>query len=71
MNSQLYRATGMRLLGNKAYRRISDRDRNIQATDGRNGTIQVTLKQLYYLSAEVLVLDQKAADISRSFVLDM
>jgi hypothetical protein len=36
----------------------------IKAPYLRNGTIQVTLKQRHYLSAEGRVLDQKAADIS-------
>ena len=42
---------------------MSDRDRDIQAADVRNGTIQVTLKLRHYLTAEVLVLDQKATNV--------
>ena len=42
---------------------MSEREREIQVADVRNRTIAVTLEQFHYLTAKVLVLDQKAADI--------
>ena len=50
---------------------MSEREREIQATDVGNRTIAALLEQFHYLGAEAVLSAKKTADICRSFVLDI
>jgi hypothetical protein len=45
--------------------------RNVYAGDLGDRTISVTLQQRYHLPAEILVIEQQAAHIRSSFMLDI